>query len=95
VTRVEATQATEPPDLPCARFVLLVTEYLEGALDPATTEQVAFHVGKCRGCGEVLRQWQTTIELTGELAEAEVHALDPHVRADLVAAFRTATSEAT
>jgi hypothetical protein len=77
-----------PPDLPCNRFIVLVTDYLEGALDPAAQEQVDHHVSICKGCREVLGQWQRTIELTGTLSEHDVDSIDERVRSELLAAFR-------
>lgn len=75
------------PDLPCNRFVVLVTDYLDGALDPDLVLLVDHHLTLCHGCSEVLSQWRRTISLTGALTVDEVEACDPVVRAELVAAF--------
>jgi len=78
----------ELPDLPCQEFVALVTDYLEGALDPAQVAIVDAHLAVCDGCRRVLAQWREVIEVLGRLRERDVGEVDPTVRASLVDAFR-------
>jgi predicted anti-sigma-YlaC factor YlaD len=78
------------PDLPCIEFVDLVTDYLEGALEPRGRALVDDHLAGCTGCRTVLDQWREVITLTGRLAVDEVDGVDPVVRQELVAAFTRA-----
>lgn len=68
----------------CAEFVELVTAYLEGTL-PAD-QRVAFeeHLALCPGCETYLEQFQTTIDLLGELPE---ESLSSPAREQLLDAF--------
>jgi anti-sigma factor RsiW len=77
------TQRAE--DFPCSRLVELVTDYLEGTLDPELREIVDEHLEICEGCTTYLDQMRTTIALTGHLREDDV---SPAMQADLVRAFR-------
>jgi anti-sigma factor RsiW len=45
----------------CDQFVELVTEYLEGTLDPETERRVAEHLAECDGCGQYLEQIRQTV----------------------------------
>ena len=74
-------------DLPCVEFVELVTDYLDGALDPDHRHLVDGHLEICSGCRTVLAQWREVIELTGRLDAHDVDEVDPVVREALVAAF--------
>lgn len=74
-------------DLPCVAFVQLVTDYLEGALEPRRRAEVDHHLGECPGCRTVLEQWRQVITLCGRLDGDEVDRVDPTVRASLVDAF--------
>jgi len=75
------------PDLPCQEFVELVTDYLDGALDPTHRHRVDAHLEICSGCRTVLAQWREVIELSGRLDADDVDDVDPIVRGALVAAF--------
>lgn len=75
---------SEPMD--CQALVELVTDYLEGALDPPTAARFEEHVGLCEGCATYLDQMRTTLRLTGSLPP---EALPPPVRDRLLEAFRT------
>ena len=79
---------TDPVDLPCAELVELVTDYLDDALPAAWRERIDAHLAICEGCRRVLAQWRLVIRLGGQVAEAEVEAVDPMLRRDLLAAFR-------
>ncbi|SMC57097.1 anti-sigma factor family protein [Kibdelosporangium aridum] len=72
-------------ELTCAELVELVTDYLEGALDPETTERFYSHLAICAGCGPYLDQMRMTVRTLGELPQEAVPA---EVRDALLAAFR-------
>ena len=50
-------------DLTCRELVELVTEYLEGGLDPAARRRVDAHLSWCLGCRGHLRDVRTTLSL--------------------------------
>jgi anti-sigma factor RsiW len=72
-------------DLPCVELVELVTDYLEGALDPDDRQRFEAHVEMCEGCEAHLEQVRTTIRLTGRLTEDD---LSPGAKGALLEAFR-------
>ena len=74
-----------PDDLTCEELVELVTDYLEGALDRDTEARFVLHATACQGCETYLAQFRRTVEAIGTLSP---ESLDPHVRDDLLAAFR-------
>jgi predicted anti-sigma-YlaC factor YlaD len=73
-------------ELTCAEVVELVTEYLEGRLEPAEVERFEEHLVFCDGCENFLEQMRTTIEVTGQLREED---LSPRVQETLLSAFRS------
>lgn len=75
-------------ELHCVEFVELVTDYLEGALPDREVRRIDEHLHACAGCHRVLDQWREVIHLTGMLRDEQVDAIDPEIRADLMAAFR-------
>jgi len=79
-----------PPaeDLPCNRFVELVTEYLDGALTPIETARLEEHLAICGGCESVLEQFRVIIRVSGRLEPADVDRLTDGQRAPVMAAFR-------
>ena len=58
----------------CAQFVELVSDYVEGALDPADRLRFEDHLAQCGGCAIYFEQLRTTIALTGRLRESDVPA---------------------
>jgi anti-sigma factor RsiW len=71
--------------LSCAEIVQLVTDYLEGALDPATASVVTAHLAICPGCVTYVEQIRQTAALLGELP---IDTLSGQARAELERAFR-------
>ena len=71
--------------LSCRELVELVTDYLEGALDPADVARFEAHIGGCDGCTGYLEQMRQTIRLTGTLTLDDV---TPEAEAELLEAFR-------
>jgi predicted anti-sigma-YlaC factor YlaD len=84
-----------PPedDLPCAVFVEMVTEYLDGAIPADLRARLEHHLAFCDGCRSVLAQIERVVQLAGRLTQDDVEALPPADRAQLMAAFRAARSE--
>jgi anti-sigma factor RsiW len=83
-----APDLSDLPDLPCQEFVALVTDYLEGALEPGHRVIVEAHLVSCDGCTSVLAQWREVIALAGRLRPRDVDDVDPAVRAALLDTFR-------
>ena len=71
--------------LTCEEFVELVTEYLEGALDPETEDRFVQHAKDCPGCDTYLEQFRETIRLTGRI---EPESVNPAMLDRLLHAFR-------
>jgi predicted anti-sigma-YlaC factor YlaD len=69
----------------CRELVELVTDYLEGALDPDTLRWVEGHLAVCPGCSAYLDEMRVTIRLTGRLTDDDI---DPVMREALLHAFR-------
>lgn len=84
---------TEDDDLPCTRVVMLITDYLDGALPPRDTALIEEHLADCDGCSVVLDQFRTTIERTGALGRDDVDAIDPATREELLGVFRRWAAE--
>lgn len=72
-------------ELTCREVVELLSDYLDGALDPATRSHVEAHVADCDGCSMMLDQLRETVRRTGELRE---DTLSPVQRDTLLTAFR-------
>ncbi len=72
--------------LTCQEFVELVTDYLEGALDPADRERFEAHLAQCPGCDTYVDQMRETAGIAGKLEED--HLAEP-ARSTLLEAFRT------
>jgi anti-sigma factor RsiW len=92
------TNVPMPPpedDLPCAVFVEMITDYLDGAIPADLRARVEEHLAICPGCVSVLEQIQQVIVLAGRLTEDDVEALPGADRDQLLAAFRAARADAT
>ena len=68
----------------CERFVELVTEYLEDAMDADTRQRFEDHLALCPGCVTYLDQIRETVRQTGSL---QAEDLSPATRAHLLRAF--------
>jgi anti-sigma factor RsiW len=60
---------TDVEHLTCREFVEVLTDYLEGALDPAERAEIERHIVICRGCTNYVEQFRSTIDLLGRLAD--------------------------
>ena len=76
-----------PPGLTvhCQEIVELVTDYLEGVLDPDLTAEVEAHLELCEGCGIYVEQMRFTIRALGRVP---VETLSEAAQDELVQAFR-------
>ncbi|CAM3318799.1 anti-sigma factor family protein [Mycobacterium intermedium] len=68
----------------CDELVELVTDYLEGTLDPAVRSRFEAHLGECDGCEHYVEQFRTTINTLGRVSADE---LDDDFRQRLLATF--------
>ena len=76
--------------LTCKEFVEVLTDYLDGALEPAERADVERHLVICRGCSNYTEQMRSTIGLLRRIADerpAEEQAAPP------LALFRTWQAE--
>ena len=74
-----------PIGITCQELVELVTEYLEGTLDPDTRARFEQHLAACPGCSDYLDQMRLTIRATGRLSE---ESLEPVGTEALLNVFR-------
>jgi anti-sigma factor RsiW len=77
-------------DVPCAVFVDMITDYLDGTIPPDLRARVDAHLALCPGCTSVLEQIRRVIRLAGRLTDDDVEALPAADRDRLLAAFRSA-----
>jgi anti-sigma factor RsiW len=85
-----ATTGSPPPagdelDLACRDVVELVSDYLDGALEPPLAAAVERHLALCPPCVEYVRQLRETTRLLGDLPE---QTLSEPARIEILAAFR-------
>ena len=57
--------------LTCKEFVEVLTEYLEGALEPEQRADIERHIVICRGCSNYAEQMRSTIDLLGRIADEQ------------------------
>jgi anti-sigma factor RsiW len=72
--------------LSCQEVVELVTDYLEGALEPAEHARFEHHLAGCTKCDAYLDQIRTTIRLVGRV---EAASLSAETQRGLVEAFHS------
>jgi hypothetical protein len=70
--------------IPCQSVVELVTDYLEGVLDPATVAEFEAHLALCPGCAEYLEQIRETVHSLGRVS---LDGLSDTARGRLLALF--------
>lgn len=58
----------------CRELVELVTEYLEGTLEPEERTRLEAHLDECEGCVNYLNEMRSTVRLVGRLTEEAVPA---------------------
>lgn len=72
-------------ELTCQQLVEIVTDYLEGTLDPVESVRFEKHLVMCDGCSIYLDQMREVVRLAGTLRE---ESLPEDARDALLAAFR-------
>lgn len=78
-------QPHSPTAVGCQEWVEIVTDYLEGHLDPALVEHAEAHLADCPGCVQYLEQMRLTV---AELGRVPGERLSPRRRVQLLASFR-------
>ena len=73
------------PTLTCQELVELVTDYLDGALDPRTADAFEAHLRVCPGCERYVDQFRVTISAVGHLRSEDLSA---ETQAAVIEAFR-------
>ena len=73
------------PALSCREIVELVTDYLEGELDPDTTTALEEHLDLCPGCARYVEQIRETV---ATLRDVSSDNLSVETQAGLLEAFR-------
>ena len=76
--------------LTCQQFVEVLTDYLEGALEPGERGELERHLVICRGCSNYAEQMRSTIGLLSRLGDPP--AAEPPSGA-LLAMFRAWQAE--
>jgi anti-sigma factor RsiW len=71
--------------LTCQQVVELVTEYLDGVMEPHRRARFEAHLAGCDGCTAYLEQFRLTVAVVGRLDAGDVP--EP-VMNDLLSAFR-------
>ena len=71
--------------LSCQQVVELVTEYLDGVMEPRRRARFEAHLAGCDGCTNYLEQFRTTVAVIGRL---DVGDIPEPVMSDLLSAFR-------
>jgi anti-sigma factor RsiW len=77
--------APPPDEMSCRELVEVVTDYLEGTMDPQERVRFEAHLVECPYCVNYLAQMRETIAALGELTEDSISS---DARAELLAAFR-------
>lgn len=69
----------------CQSVIRELSNYIDGDLDPAVTQELERHLAHCQDCGLVVNQTKKTIEL---FCNSEQVSLPADLRAKLHAALR-------
>lgn len=71
--------------LRCRDIVELLSEYLDGQLDPATAEALEAHLADCQECTAFINTYRGTLRMTRQLREEQ---LPPALRERLLTFLR-------
>jgi anti-sigma factor RsiW len=71
--------------LSCRELVELVTDYLEGVLDPARVEALDAHLAGCDGCDTYVEQMRQTVAALRGIGDGET--VLPQTREAILATF--------
>jgi anti-sigma factor RsiW len=77
---------TKASEMTCRELVEVITDYLEGQMDPDERVRFEHHLVMCDECVVYLQQMRRTIQLVGALSE---ESIDEPARQQLLQAFRT------
>jgi anti-sigma factor RsiW len=69
----------------CQELVELVTDYLEGALEPGDLRRFEEHLAACGKCTEYMAQLRATIRAVGQITPDD---LSPEAESELLEVFR-------
>jgi anti-sigma factor RsiW len=83
---ISEDEAIDGHAITCAELVMLITDYLEGALPDEQRKHFEAHLAVCEGCQHYLEQIRLTIATVGLLREDGIPA---EARDRFIAAFRT------
>jgi anti-sigma factor RsiW len=72
-------------ELVCRDAVALMSDYVEGRLDPHDAARLEAHLADCPHCSEYLAQLRTTVDALGRVGPDD---LDPEVVDVLVGLYR-------
>ena len=72
--------------LTCQQVVELVTEYLDGVMEPRRRARFEAHLAGCDGCSNYLEQFRTTVAVVG--GRLDVGEVPELVMSELLTAFR-------
>jgi anti-sigma factor RsiW len=72
-------------ELICQEFVEVITDYLEGTMDPELRTAFEAHLAGCPHCTHYLEQMRAMLRVAGTI---EAESLSPEFQSGLVAAFR-------
>jgi anti-sigma factor RsiW len=72
-------------DIACRQVVDVVTDYLEGTLDPQLAAALEHHLRDCPGCDNFVEQMRVTVR---ELRRLPIETISDQAKRDLVDAFR-------
>jgi len=85
VTPALDTEPIDPTAITCRELVVLVTDYLEGALSESDRRLFEAHLDHCDGCHLHFEQMRKTIATLGRLRDDDLPA---DARDRFLAAFR-------
>lgn len=77
-------------DLQCRDLVELVSDYLDGVLDPVVELRIRRHLVGCEACADYVEQIRVTAGMAARLRD---HDLPPELRAGLRTAFRERSAD--
>jgi anti-sigma factor RsiW len=77
---------TQTSEMTCRELVEVITDYLEGRMDPADRVRFEHHLVMCDECVVYLQQMRQTVRLVGALTE---HSIEEAAKQQLLQAFRT------
>lgn len=75
---------TSQDEVVCCDLVELVTDYLDGLLEPETAAAVEAHPAQCPACVRYVMQMRGTARLLGHLP---LETLSDQAKAEIIAAF--------